>query len=156
MFPGLGCLAGFPCPLTTHRTRDSLQPPRPPHAPLRITSQHQAEDVPKRSRRRSRTQWGSTPAGCSSMPMVRVEAVGKPGRATAQRPRRASTAQTNPIPLTPLPPWQRHAKRLKGQDHEAPPCRGPAGPRRERRSRLRAPRRCPPPPPAACGPQRGR
>jgi hypothetical protein len=35
--------------------------------------------------------------------------------------------------------------------------RGPAGPRHKAApGRLRAPRRCPPPPPAACGPPRGR
>ena len=87
---------------------------------------------------------------------------GKPGRTAPQRPHRGQTLQlTTRFPRLPSGcSWATSS--ISSSWMAAAPKQRPreTGPRRTPpqggRSRLRAPKRCPPAPPAACGPPRGR
>ena len=98
-------------------------------AALRTTSRQRAEGAAERSMSHSRTQRRSTPAGWSSMPMARGEAMGKPGRGSGPTPQRGIHRPTRSRSLAPLPHGGASAclgaPRASGM---SPGSRGPAGP----------------------------
>jgi hypothetical protein len=91
------------------------------------------------------------------MPMERGEAMGKPGRATAKRPRGAYTSQPDPVPWNPLA--MAAPRQSRANLHGGHKCRR-QGPRRAPpQGGLWPPHSTdtvPTPPPAACRPQRKR
>ena len=101
----LGDSVGFCCPHTHHTSPSpwatcSSRARR--KAALRSTSRQRAEGAAEQSSSHRRTQRRSPPAGWSSMPMERGEAMVIPGRAAALLPGGASTTDPDPVPRPPL------------------------------------------------------
>ena len=129
--PDLGCLVGFCCPHTHHTSpapEATCSSRARRMAALRSTSLQRAEGAPERSSSHNRTQRRSTPAGWSSMPMERGEAMGNREGAAALRPHRGHPSP-NPIPFPcSLSPEAAPAQRRPPSPWRT--SRGKAGPRR--------------------------
>ena len=95
--PGLGCLVGF-CwaltPTTLPPRHEQPAAPAPAAGPRCAAPAGSARGAPERSSSHNRTQRRSTPAGWSSMPMERGEAIRKRVGAVALRPNQRHSPRT--------------------------------------------------------------